>query len=193
MDEKNIVAVEAISEPPKQLEENKGLSFLGLPPKELVAQATELANVLSDVIKQKNLTQKIGLKDHVKIEGWSTLGALLGVLPSEKYVKELTDGSFEAGVELFNIKTGALISTASAVCGVDEKTWAQRPKSARRSMAVTRATAKAYRLSFSWIIALAGYETTPAEEIEDKIQEKPQTVVGTASTLINKMNERKQP
>ena len=32
-------------------------------------------------------------------------------------------------------------------------------------MAVTRATGKAYRLGFSWIIKLAGYEATPAEEI----------------------------
>jgi hypothetical protein len=32
-------------------------------------------------------------------------------------------------------------------------------------MAVTRATGKAYRLAFSWIMNLAGYEVTPAEEM----------------------------
>jgi len=41
-------------------------------------------------------------------------------------------------------------------------------------MAATRATGKAYRLAFSWIINLAGYETTPAEEmITAEFKEKP--------------------
>jgi hypothetical protein len=32
-------------------------------------------------------------------------------------------------------------------------------------MAQTRATGKACRLAFSWIMSLAGYEPTPAEEM----------------------------
>ena len=32
-------------------------------------------------------------------------------------------------------------------------------------MAITRATGKAFRLNYSWIMALAGYEPTPAEEM----------------------------
>lgn len=32
-------------------------------------------------------------------------------------------------------------------------------------MAVTRATGKAYRLSYAWVMAMAGYETTPAEDM----------------------------
>ena len=37
-------------------------------------------------------------------------------------------------------------------------------------MAQTRATGKACRLAFSWIMALAGYEPTPAEEMPDTRQ-----------------------
>jgi hypothetical protein len=69
---------------------------------------------------------------------------------------------------------GACISRASAECGAeDEKDkhgkplWANRPRYARRSMAQTRATAKACRLAFSWIMALAGYQPTPAEEMPE--------------------------
>jgi hypothetical protein len=47
-----------------------------------------------------------------------------------------------------------------------KQTWGSRPKYARRSMAVTRATGKAFRISFSWIMSLAGYATTPAEEMD---------------------------
>jgi hypothetical protein len=60
---------------------------------------------------------------------------------------------------------------------MDEPTWAKRPGYARRSMAVTRATGKAFRLGFSWIMTLAGYEVTPAEEmpqvVEHNSSEKP--------------------
>jgi ABC-type proline/glycine betaine transport system substrate-binding protein len=34
-------------------------------------------------------------------------------------------------------------------------------------MAITRATGKAYRLGLSWIVTLAGYQPTPAEEMFD--------------------------
>ena len=36
-------------------------------------------------------------------------------------------------------------------------------------MAITRATGKAFRLSFSWIMKLAGFQPTPAEEMVDTI------------------------
>lgn len=51
---------------------------------------------------------------------------------------------------------------------------ANRPRFARRSMALTRATGKACRLALSWIMALAGYQSCPAEEMEGAL-------VGTAT------------
>ena len=60
-------------------------------------------------------------------------------------------------------------------CGTDEKTWASRARYARRSMALTRATAKASRLAFSWVMVLAGYEPTPSEEIPEE-QGLPDTI-----------------
>jgi hypothetical protein len=66
----------------------------------------------------------------------------------------------------------AVISRASAECGSSDEldkygkpVWSNRPRYARRSMAQTRATGKACRLAFSWIMSLAGYEVTPAEEM----------------------------
>ena len=103
-------------------------------------------------------------KDYPKVESWLTLGAILGILPRERSVTELPDGSFEAQVDLIN-QLGAVVGGASAICGIEERRWASAERYARRSMAVTRATAKAYRLSFSWIIQLAGLEVTPIEEM----------------------------
>lgn len=131
----------------------------------LVKEASSMATVLADVIKTKGLSQRIGNNDYVKCEGWTTLAAMCGVTPREVSNVQLEDGSFEAVVELVRMKDQVIIGRASALCGMDERTWASRPKYARRSMAATRATGKACRLSFSWIMALSGYNVTPAEEI----------------------------
>lgn len=165
-------------------------TLFDLPPKEMVARVTEIANCLSDVIKNQKLFVNIQGKNYVKAEGWSTLGAFLSVLPKEIYVTEHQDGSYEARVDLINSNTGITVGGASAIVGMDEQTWAKRPKFARRSMAVTRATSKAFRLAFGWISSIAGYEATPAEELE--AAQPPQTVTATTSTLISKMQQQNQ-
>lgn len=134
-------------------------------PKQMVAHAAEMANVLSDIIEKKRLYNNIQGKKYVRVEGWQILGSLLGFLARERTVTELQDGSYEAYVELYSLRTGQVVGGASAVCGVDEKRWGSAEKYARRSMAVTRATGKSYRISLGWIVGLAGYETTPEEEM----------------------------
>lgn len=134
-------------------------------PAELVQRATEAANALRSVIESRKLFSTIQGKQFVRCEGWTTLAAMLGVTPHEIGVTEV-DGAFTATVELRRLTDGQPVSRASAECGPDEPTWKGRARYARRSMALTRATAKACRLAFSWIMALSGYEVTPAEEIE---------------------------
>lgn len=134
-------------------------------PKAMVAAATEYANELRNVIEKQKLFTMMQGKKHVNIEGWTTLGTMMGILPREVEVKEHDDGSFEARVELYNMHTGAIVGGGSALCGMDEKRWGNAPRYARRSMAVTRATGKAYRSGFGWVMALAGYQVTPSEEM----------------------------
>lgn len=162
-------------------------SFLGLRPREMVSQAAEVATILADIIKQQNLSVKIGPQAHVKHEGWATLGSLLGILPREKLVTELPDGSYEAYVELYSVATGQIVGQGSGLCSMDEQRWRTAPKFARRSMAITRATGKAYRLGFGWVMTLAGYSPTPAEEMEH-IDVTP--VAPKPPTLFDKGNEK---
>lgn len=151
-------------------------------PAELVKVATEAANALAAVIKDRKLFSEIQGKKFVRCEGWTTLAAMMGVTPYEVSVEEPNDGTFVATVELRRLVDGQAISRASSECGKDEPTWAKRPRYARRSMALTRATAKACRLAFSWVMALSGYEVTPAEEIpHDDAPAKPRTSI-TPST-----------
>lgn len=133
-------------------------------PSALVAGASEMANALAGLIKSQGLSNRIQGREYVRVEGWTTLGVMLGVVARE--VETVEDaGIYTATVELVRLSDGAVISRASAECG-EEAPWNKRPKYARRSMAQTRATGKACRLAFSWIMALAGYEATPAEEME---------------------------
>lgn len=139
-------------------------------PGALVAGATELATELARIIDRQRLSTVIQGRRHVNVEGWTTLGVMLGVTAREVQTVELESGVYVAVVELVRMCDGACISRASAECG-DEKPWNTRPKYARRSMAQTRATGKACRLAFSWIMSLAGYEVTPAEEMADRRDE----------------------
>lgn len=132
-------------------------------PAALVAGAAEMAKELAQVIDKQKLFTVIQGKKFVGVEGWTTLATMLGVTAREVKTSE-KDGIYTAIVELVRMSDGACISRASAECG-DEKPWNTRPRYARRSMAQTRATGKACRLAFSWIMSLAGYEVTPAEEM----------------------------
>lgn len=135
-------------------------------PTALVAGATQISDQLAKIIRDKKLANKIQGKEYVRVEGWTTLAALLGVIAREDKCEQQDDGSFIATVSLVRMSDGNVISTASAECGMDEPKWANGPRYARRSMAITRATGKAARLAFSWIMALAGFQPTPAEEMD---------------------------
>lgn len=144
-------------------------------PAELVTQASDAANALAAVILKQKLFSVIQGKRFVRCEGWTTLAAMMGVLPREVSVVKGEDGGYEATVELVRMSDGMTLTRASAECGMDEKTWASRDAYARRSMAITRATSKACRIAFSWVMVMAGYEATPAEEIP---HEPSETLVG---------------
>lgn len=146
-------------------------------PKQLVEVGTEIADALAPIVEKQKLYTMVGKGKHVNVEGWTTMGAMLGISPREREVKYV-DGDYEAYVELVSIRTGAIVGGASAICGKSDPTWSGRPRNAQRSMAITRATGKAYRLGYSWIMKLAGYESAPAEEM-DHVHHTPQPAQST--------------
>ncbi len=146
-------------------EPRAALSVFDMTPKNKVEHFTEMANILGDIISKQKMYTNIQGKKYVKVDGWITLGNLIGILPREKTVTETEDKSYIAEVELINFNTGKIVGGASSLCSVTELRWKDADKYARRSMAVTRATGKAYRLAFSWVMNMAGYEVTPSEEM----------------------------
>lgn len=75
---------------------------------------------------------------------------------------EVDGYSWECRVEVF--KDGALIASGDGMCSRTEQTWRDRDDFALRGMAQTRGTSRAIAGAAKWIVALAGYATTPAEE-----------------------------
>lgn len=135
-------------------------------PVAVIEAASAIATPLAELIHSRRLSQRISGRDYVVCEGWTTLAVMLGVTPHEVEVVE-EDGVYTATVELRTLADGKTIARASAECGAPDEVWGKRARYARRSMALTRATGKACRMAFSWIMILAGYQATPAEEMED--------------------------
>jgi len=136
-------------------------------PERLIEFASRMATALADVVDRQHLYQVISGRKYPMVEAWMTIARMDGVVAREaSNPVRHEDGSYEAIVELIRLSDGMAIGRASALCGTpDDRPWAQRAEPARRSMAVTRATSRAMRQQYSWIMALAGYEPTPAEEM----------------------------
>lgn len=160
-------------------------------PSGVIEQASTIATQLAEIINSRRLYSTISGKKYVKVEGWTTLGAMVGVLPREIDTHRI-EGGWESTVELVRANDGQVVGRGSAICTTDEPNWSQRPDFAVRSMAITRATGKAYRLGFSWILVLAGYEPTPAEEM-DSVTPQPRHIQSHAKTTEGNGNGNGRP
>lgn len=141
-------------------------------PEQYIAQASQLATALADVIRARQLYAVIGQRKYVTVEAWTLLANMLGVHPIVVWSRrfpdmiggEATNLGWEARVEVFNAQ-GQMIGAGEAECMRSEKTWANREDFALRAMAQTRAISRALRNPLGFVVKLAGYEATPAEEM----------------------------
>lgn len=165
-------------------------------PEELIERATSIAKALSDVIERQKLYTDIKGRKFVRVEGWTTLGAMLNIFPSVQWTRRIEGHgiTWEARV-IIQTLDGKEISSAEAMCGSNEQTWAGRGEYAIRSMAQTRAVSKALRLPLAWIMTLAGYEATPAEEMESGWQKEQSEnqESGAAPWIANYMRDHALP
>lgn len=84
---------------------------------------------------------------------------------------EIDGYSWEARVEVF--KDGVLIGAGEAMCSRAESKWKEADDYAVRGMAQTRATSRAIGAAARWIVTLAGYSGTPAEEMQGVASDQP--------------------
>ena len=129
----------------------------------------KLSTELSQLIKEKGLSSNIQGKQFVNVEGWQFAGASLGLMPIITLTTDLSKDDeikYMATCEVRNITSGQLVATGIALCSNKEKTKRFFDEYAILSMAQTRAIGKAYRNLLAWLMKAAGFEATPAEEMD---------------------------
>ena len=145
-----------------------------------VGVATNVANCLAPLVREQGLTVK-GLNgrnkdaEYVTVEGWEVLGTMLGIVPVTTIIDEIKNDKdrivgYKARATLYQnpiiqndeIVGGTIIARAEATA---DRSGFQKDLFAIASMAQTRALGKAYRMGLSWIMKMAGFEGTFAEDM----------------------------
>ena len=156
--------------------------FRAKEPKEIIKEAQTIAKAVADIVEQQKLFTNISGKKYVHCEGWTSMGALLGIFPQIIGTREEHTAKGFKCIATCEVRTlsGNLLSRAESECASWESNKQTKPWDdyAIRSMAQTRATSKAMRIPLSWIMVLAGYQPTPSEEmnadmVKDSAQSKP--------------------
>jgi hypothetical protein len=126
------------------------------------------ATNLKELIVQNKLFTQIKGKNYVNVEGWQIAGAFTGTFPIVENVENLSEGNsykYRAEVSLRD-KDNNKVGYGVAICTNKEPGKTNFDEYAVASMAQTRAVGKAYRMKIGWLLKVAGYETTPAEEMD---------------------------
>jgi len=138
------------------------------PPEVVLNEAQKAAQALTEVIKSKPKPVIIRGEQYLEFEDWQTVGRFYGLVPKvteTQYIQIGKAEGFSAKAVVVRTRDGMEISGAEAMCLNDEPNWKDKPMFMLKSMAQTRACAKALRNVLAWVVVLAGYKPTPAEEI----------------------------
>ncbi len=145
---------------------DNSLQLFSRSPKKALSQMQELVQVMSSKCQGKEFIAIINGKQYPKVEWWTTVAATLGLFPVVVYSRRLDregELAYEARVE---VRYGdRVVGAGEAMCSNKETRWSSADEYAIRSMSITRATGKCYRLPLSFLAVMAGLNPTPAEEI----------------------------
>ena len=135
-------------------------------PEQAYREAQRLVNAVASKCTGPGYLVNIRGKQYPKIEWWTSVSASLGLFPRVLYSKRLDRDSeiaYEAKVEVH--RNGQIIASGEAMCSNREDRWRSADEYAIKSMSITRASGKAYRIPLSFLAVMAGLEVTPAEEM----------------------------
>ena len=137
-------------------------------PQEMLEEAGRAATALMSAIERMpEKPVQFGGRKHLLKAHWQTLARMFGCsakVASEKRLKYDDAVGWEATVVVVD-RSGMERGSASSMCMNTERNWKGRDEHQIRSMAQTRAMSKAYSVVFGWVTQLAGFASTPAEEM----------------------------
>lgn len=145
--------------------------------RETLANAAALAEEVARIVRDNGLSMRFANnpREYVRVEGWLTISRVNNEQPHAKIESVTRDPESEN--ELIHARAwltdsrDTVVSLADGYCSTEERSWKDKPFYARASMAQTRALAKAMRLRHAWVMVMAGYAPTPAEEMSDELFE----------------------
>lgn len=167
-------------------------NYLRIPrePDVVLREATKAAQALKQVLDSKPKKVMFNGEQYLEFEDWQMVGSFYGItakVVSVEYVEYGVVKGFSARAVVLR-PDGAEISAAEADCLSDEPKWSTRakfewqdgakgrervkvgdepvPLFQLKSMAQTRACAKALRNVLARVVVLAGYRPTPSEELD---------------------------
>lgn len=129
--------------------------------------ALEVANELKTICANRGWVSNIQGNDYLNVEAWTFLGGKFGISASTEieFIKDASGATVAvlARASLIDRRSGDVIATAAQTCDLGGKF---RELNHAVGMAQTRAISRAYQQQFRWIAKMAGYEGTPAEEMD---------------------------
>lgn len=142
-------------------------------PEIILTEAQRAAQALKGILSKKTRPITFNGEQYLEFEDWQTLAEFYGITAKgveTKYVEFGSVKGFEARAVAIRVSDGQELSGAEAMCLNDERNWNHKPLFQLKSMAQTRACAKALRNILAWVVVLAGYKPTPAEEMISVIE-----------------------
>jgi len=140
-------------------------------PDKILDFAHRAAKALTSVINSKPKQVVINNEQYLTFEDWQTIARFYGTTVGIEWTKSVSKDDHAFGYEAKAVayRDGITISSAEASCSREEFSWSEKPAFQIKSMAQTRAMAKCLRNIFAWVVVLAGYKPTPAEEMESTV------------------------
>ncbi len=154
-----------VIEPEEEGRPAQALTLFGTAdPVAVIDKASRVALALAAVINRQELYTVIGTKKYVHVEGWTLLGSMVGVTAQIEWSRKLENGWEARAIAVYNA-SGATVGAGEAQCLYTESKWKSRDDYALRGMAQTRAISRALRGPLGFVVQLAGFATTPADEM----------------------------
>jgi len=148
------------------IESANGTALFSHDPEQAFVEAQRIVNVVAQRCTGPGYLVNIRGKQYPKIEWWTTVSASLGLFPQVLFAQRLDredEIAYEAKVAVY--RQNQIVASGEAMCSSKEERWSHADEYAIKSMAITRASGKAYRIPLSFLAVMAGLEATPAEEI----------------------------
>lgn len=157
-------------------------------PAAALAHKAQVAAAFRRLVSERTLAVTIRGREHIRVEGWTLLAEMEGYTVGTADVAPVTYGEHHGwqASALMRTADGVVIASASSVCMDDEARWRGADSYALCGMAQTRAVGRVVRQALGHVVEMAGYATTPAEEMPTSETPAVETItIGQVHSLVH--------